>query len=52
MVTGYEMAIDKIQEMGREDVNKHNIFIKFGCYQEQKQQCQPTKFDTLVKLWY
>ena len=51
MVTGYEMALDKIQEMGREDVNKHNIFIKFGCYQEQKQQGQPTKFDTLVKLW-
>ncbi len=51
MVTGYEMALDKLQEMGREDVNKHNIFIKFGCYQEQKQQGQPTKFDTLVKLW-
>jgi hypothetical protein len=51
MVKGYEMALDKIQEMGREDVNKHNIFIKFGCYPEQKQQGQPTKFDTLVKLW-
>ena len=32
-------------------LNKHNIFIKFGCYQEQKQQGQPTKFVTLVKLW-
>jgi hypothetical protein len=51
MVTGYEIALDKIQEIGREDVNKHNIFIKFGCYAEQKQQGQPTKFDTLVKLW-
>jgi len=51
MVTGYEMALDKLQEMGREDVNKHNIFIKFGCHQEIKQEGQPTKFDTLVKLW-
>ena len=42
MVTGYEMALDKLQEMGREDVNKHNIFIKFGCYQEIKQEGQPT----------
>ena len=52
MVKGYEMALDKIQEMGREDVNKHNIFIKFGCYAEKKQEGQPTKFDTVVKLWY
>ena len=42
MVTGYEMALDKLQEMGREDVNKHNIFIKFGCHQEIKQEGQPT----------
>ena len=30
MITGYEMALDKLQEMGREDVNKHNIFINDG----------------------
>ena len=52
MVKGYEMALDKIQEMVREDVNKHNIYIKFGCYPEQTyKKGQPTKFDTLVKLW-
>ena len=51
MVTGYEMSLDKIKEIGREDVNKHNIFIKFGCYPESQPQGQPTKFDTVVKLW-
>ena len=52
MVKGYEMSLDKIKEIGREDVNKHNIFIKFGCYPEQVyEKGQPTKFDTVVKLW-
>ena len=52
MVKGYEMSLDKIKEIGREDVNKHNIYIKFGCYPEQVyEKGQPTKFDTIVKLW-
>jgi hypothetical protein len=51
MVKGYEMSLDKIKEIGREDVNKHNIYIKFGCYPESQPQGQPTKFDTVVKLW-
>ena len=51
MVKGYEMSLEKIKEIGREDVNKHNIYIKFGCYPELQLQGQPTKFDTVVKLW-
>ena len=28
---GYVKSHDKIVEIGREEVNKNNIFIKFGC---------------------
>ena len=31
MVTGYKESLSKIKEMGREDINKHQIYIKFGC---------------------
>jgi hypothetical protein len=51
MVRGYEMSLDKIKEIGREDVNKYNMYIRFGCYPESQPEGQPTKFDTVVKLW-
>ena len=35
MLEGYEMSLEKIEEIGREDVNKHNIYVKFGCYPEK-----------------
>ena len=28
---GYTKSYDKIVEIGREEVNKYNIYIKFGC---------------------
>ncbi len=31
MLDGYTKAYDKIIELGRDDVNKYNIYIKFGC---------------------
>jgi hypothetical protein len=31
MVQGYKESLSKIEEMGREDINKHQIYIKFGC---------------------
>ena len=31
MLDGYTKAYDKIIEIGRDDVNKYNIYIKFGC---------------------
>jgi hypothetical protein len=31
MLDGYTKAYDKIVELGKEDVNKFNIYIKFGC---------------------
>ena len=35
MLDGYTKSYDKILELGREDVNKFNIYIKFGWYEEQ-----------------
>ena len=31
MNAGYKQSIKKINEIGRDEVNKHEIFIKFGC---------------------
>tara|TARA_B100000282_G_scaffold253133_1_gene198210 strand:+ start:69 stop:317 length:249 start_codon:yes stop_codon:yes gene_type:complete len=31
MLDGYKKSYDKIVEVGRDDVNKFNIYIKFGC---------------------
>tara|TARA_B100001094_G_C17613040_1_gene522164 strand:+ start:283 stop:474 length:192 start_codon:yes stop_codon:yes gene_type:complete len=31
MLDGYTKAHNKIVELGRDDVNKYNIYIKFGC---------------------
>jgi len=31
MLDGYTKSYDKIVELGRDDVNKYNIYIKFGC---------------------
>jgi len=35
MLSGYTKSYDKIVELGRDDVNKYNIYIKFGCYEDQ-----------------
>ena len=34
MVDGYIKSHEKFIEIGREEVNKHQIFIKFGCYED------------------
>ena len=31
MLDGYTKSYDKIVELGRDDVNEYNIYIKFGC---------------------
>ena len=35
MVSGYTKSHDKIVELGRDDVNKFNIYIRFGCNESQ-----------------
>jgi hypothetical protein len=31
MITGYNTSIDKMIEIGRAEVNKYDMFIKFTC---------------------
>ena len=31
MVAGYKQSLLKTEEIGRTDINKHNIYIKFSC---------------------
>jgi len=33
MLAGYTKSHEKIIEIGREEINKHKIFVKFGCYE-------------------
>ena len=35
MVFGYEESLNKMQEIGRQEVNKFNIYIRFTCTAEQ-----------------
>ena len=35
MLDGYSEAYNKIIALGREDVNKYKIYIKFGCNENQ-----------------
>jgi|TARA_R100001079_G_scaffold110719_2_gene87176 hypothetical protein len=35
MQTGYKQSLKKIKEVGREDVNEYEIFIRFACVEEQ-----------------
>ena len=35
MVFGYQESLNKMEEIGRQDVNKHNIYIRFTCTPEQ-----------------
>ena len=31
MIFGYEESLNKMKEIGADDVNKYNMFIKFNC---------------------
>ena len=36
MNTGYEESMKKMKEVGRKDVNEHEIFIRFACVKEEE----------------
>ena len=36
MSTGYEESMKKMEEVGREDVNEHEVFIRFACVKEEE----------------
>ena len=35
MLFGYEESLKKMKEIGRQEVNKHNIYIRFTCNPEE-----------------
>ena len=35
LMFGYEESIKKMKEIGREEVNKYNVYIRFTCIPEQ-----------------
>ena len=36
MQKGYIESMNKMEEVGREDVNKHEVFIRFACVKEEE----------------
>ena len=36
ITAGYQSALDKTKEVGKEDINKYMIFIKFICQQDTR----------------
>ena len=36
MIAGYEKSLSKMQEIGKKDINKDQIFFKFACYEEER----------------
>ena len=34
MIAGYNISIDKIESIGRFEVNQHYMFVKFTCMEE------------------
>jgi hypothetical protein len=34
MLDGYKMSLQKTEEIGREEINKHKIYINFGCNED------------------
>ena len=35
LMDGYQKSIDKTEEIGRKEINKHKIFFKFDCYESK-----------------
>ena len=35
MTFGYQESLNKMKEIGREDVNKHGVYIRFTCTPEE-----------------
>ena len=35
MIFGYEESLKKMKEIGKQEVNKHNIYLRFTCTPDQ-----------------
>jgi|TARA_X000001388_G_C2178501_1_gene102619 hypothetical protein len=38
LMVGYSESIKKIEEIGPEEINKYQMYIKFGCYEILNEQ--------------
>ena len=36
MIAGYEKSLSKMKEIGRTNINKDQVFLKFACYEEER----------------
>ena len=36
LMFGYEESMNKMKEIGRQEINKHNMFVKFYCTPEKQ----------------
>jgi len=43
MIDGYKISHEKIVEIGREEINKSKIYIKFGCNEDNSNKT-PTSY--------
>ena len=34
LMSGYQESMNKMEQIGREEINKHNMFIRFTCTPE------------------
>ena len=35
MMAGYEESVNKMEEIGREEVNKYDMYMKFACVKQE-----------------
>ena len=35
LMFGYQESMNKMEQIGRDEINKHNMFIRFTCTPEQ-----------------
>ena len=57
MIFGYEESLNKMQQLGREEVNKYNMYIRFTCTPEQyylklRQKCVMASYLTTITYPY
>ena len=50
LLKGYQMSIEKLEEIGKAEVNQHGIYVKFECKELPQSQKKPTKMVNSVDL--
>ena len=45
LMDGYQKSLDKMKEIGRKEVNKHGIYLKFDCYRIKPEVFEPASLD-------